>query len=251
MKPTLLIITAFLCMSVLNAQNNTSITSNEKLVYDVSYNMSDELKTQVARLTMETSPVTISGSPLIHLQCKALTYDKWNNYFKIRDLYESYVDSSNLKPFLFKKIANEGGNIQEYKYVYNYEEDKIIVSNKTTSKDQALKPEIKDIISTIYNLRNLDFTQLKTRETFPVKFLFEGQEYSLLVKLLGKGKIGAGPLGTKQCYKLAVGNSEEELKSRRQNIIWLTADAKKIPVEAILTIPLGSGHIKLISANGI
>src|SRR5690606_35477334 len=91
-----------------NSAQNNAIGSAEKLVFSASYNMSGVL-TDLAEVTMETSNVKTSKATLLRLKIPAATYSKWDNSFKIRELYESYVDSSNLVPYLYKRDINEGG----------------------------------------------------------------------------------------------------------------------------------------------
>ena len=95
MKFLLTIISIFLLISV-NAQNY-AVGNNEKLVYTASYNMSGILN-DIAQVTMETSTVKTSSATLLRLKCTATTFSKWDSFFKIRDLYESYVSSSSITP---------------------------------------------------------------------------------------------------------------------------------------------------------
>ena len=46
----------------------------------------------------------------------AATYSKWDNFFKINDLYESYVHPSSLKPYLYKRDISEGGYYKFMQY---------------------------------------------------------------------------------------------------------------------------------------
>ncbi|MBT8261125.1 MAG: DUF3108 domain-containing protein, partial [Bacteroidia bacterium] len=108
----LVIVLIFIAGFSLNSQNN-SIGTNEKLVFTASYNMSG-LLTDLAQVTMETKEVKTSKTTLLHLKCKARTYSKWDNFFKIDDTYESYVNVNSLAPYLYKREINEGGH---YKFM--------------------------------------------------------------------------------------------------------------------------------------
>ena len=85
----------------ISAQNN-AIAAGEKLTFTASYNMSGIL-TDLAEVTMETNEVKTSKSTLLKLKCTAVTYSKWDNFFKIRDLYESYVNPKTLTPYLYNR----------------------------------------------------------------------------------------------------------------------------------------------------
>ena len=115
----------------------SQIKPNERLVYSASYNMSG-LMTQLAQVTMETEMMETSKNTFLHLSCQAATFSKWDSFFKIRDLYESYVNPSTLKPSLYKRSINEGGYTKTEKYLFK-SDGKTIIS---TSKPQI---NLKDI----------------------------------------------------------------------------------------------------------
>ena len=119
------IILLFLSTLVINAQN-TAIGTNEKLTYTASYNMSGIL-TDIAQVTMQTSSIKTSKATLLRLKCNAATYSKWDNFFKIRDLYESYVNPKTLTPYLYNRDINEGGYFKAMKYTFSHK-------NKTVNK---------------------------------------------------------------------------------------------------------------------
>ena len=100
-----LILTISLFVSTLVFSQNNTIAAGEKLTFTASYNMSG-LLTELAEVTMVTSEVKTSKSTLLKLQCTATTYNKWDSFFKIRDLYESYVSPTTLTPFLYKRDIN-------------------------------------------------------------------------------------------------------------------------------------------------
>ena len=74
----------FLIISSLCYSQNNAVSSNEKLTFTAAYNMSG-LMTDLAEVTMETSPVKTSKATLLKLKCTATTYSKWDNFFKIVD----------------------------------------------------------------------------------------------------------------------------------------------------------------------
>jgi len=88
----------FLISYAIKSQNY-AFEAGEKLTYTASYNMSGIL-TDIAEVIMETSEAKTSKATLLRLKCTATTYSKWDNFFKIVDLYESYVNPKNLTPYL-------------------------------------------------------------------------------------------------------------------------------------------------------
>ena len=240
------------------AQNNT-FGDGEKLVFTASYNMSG-LLTDLAQVTMETSEVKTSKATLYRLKCKAQTYSKWNTFFKIDDLYESYVDPSTLKPYLYKRDINEGGYKKFVQYNYNRSAGTVkSLIRKFPSKggiwDQKntlnVSSNTRDIVSTIYHLRNLDIHKATVGSGDSFTILFDNKETKINFKLLGTETINTN-IGKKECYKLALSISGSDvLKGNNSNVLWLTADENKIPVYAKFRVAVGSGELRIKSATGL
>ncbi len=256
MYKTLCCIVIGLLITVLsNAQQNTSIGSNEKLVYKASYNMSG-LLTEIAQVSMETEIVKTKTSSLLHLKCIATTYSKWDNFFKIRDLYEAYVNPETLKPRLYKRNIYEGGYVKKVKYIFNHSKKTVsstISKGNGVEQKKTLKLNLgtNDLISTLYQIRNMDIAKASVGNTQKIRVLFDNKERDILLKYVGKESIGVTGMGTKECYKIIISTNEASLQGSEQNIIWLTADTKKIPVLIKFAIPVGTGKLELASAQGV
>ena len=113
MKSYVLIL--LITLPMMSFSQNKAVGSSEKLVFTASYRMSG-LLTNLAQVVMETSEVKTSTNTLLRLKCTGRTYSKWDNFFKINDLYESYVSPSTLKPYLYKKEINEGSYYKFMQY---------------------------------------------------------------------------------------------------------------------------------------
>lgn len=246
-------------ITTISFSQNTAIGLNEKLTFTASYNMSGIL-TDLAQVTMETSEVKTSKSTLLRLKCAATTYSKWDNFFKIRDLYESYVSPTTLRPYLYKRDINEGGYYKFMQYKYSHKSNTVESlkrkkrSNGTTyeeNKKITIGSSTIDIVTTIYQLRNLDLSKATVGKNYSFTVLFDNIEYKMSATYKGKETISTG-LGKKECHKLAIGiNNSKVLQGTNANLIWLTADANKIPVYATFKIPVGNGELKIKSASGL
>ncbi len=241
----------FLVSISLSAQNN-AIGFGEKLTYTASYNMSGILN-DLAEITMETSAVKTSKATLLRLKCKATTYSKWDNFFKIRDLYESYVSPKSLKPYLYNRDINEGGYQKSVKYTFSHKTKTVKTvqtkkkSNWTQKKTVPIGSDTKDIISTLYTLRTFDLSNLSSGTSKVFTILFDREEVKAKVTYLGKETISTA-LGKKTCYKLALGSVNSNTVNAT---LWLSADENKIPVYGKFKIPVGTGELKIKSATGL
>ncbi len=243
-----------IAVSTIKAQktSNTSIGENEKLVYTVSYNMSG-LLTNLAQVTMQTTRVNTGKSNYLRLKCNAATYSKWDSFFKIRDVYEAYVNPSSLKPYLYKRDINEGGYIKKEKYVYSHKRKtiKATMQKKKEPNTKTIKMSANtfDVVSTLYHIRNMDIDKAPVGTNQKVTILFDRKPQIVYLKLLGKETINTKTMGSKECYKIAINN--DALKGTNKNIIYLTADLNKVPVLIKFSIPAGTGQLSLTQASGL
>jgi len=254
----------FLCLAlgitvIATAQNNAFI-GGEKLTFTAGYNMSG-LMTDFAQVTMETSNVTTKNSTLLRLKCKATTYTKWDNFFKIRDLYESYVNPRTLTPYLYKRDINEGGHYKFVKYKFNHKSRTVQSLIRKKSKNfesgfwdrestNKINGGTKDIVTTIYHLRTLDIKKAKIGDSDTFTVLFDGEETKFRFTYVSKETINTN-LGKKECYKLRINLTNNNALKGNGNFLWLTADENKIPVYAKFKVAFGSGELKIKSATGL
>ncbi len=252
----------FFISTVVFSQNQVkAFKEGEKLVFTASYNMSG-LLTDLAQVTMETSEIKTSKNTLWRLKCTATTFSKWDSFFKIRDLYESYVNPRTLTPYLYKREIDEGGHYKFVKYNFNHRSNTVKSLRRQKSKnfesgfwdrnsEVNINTGTKDIVTTIYHIRNLDIHKANIGSTDTFTVLFDNKETKINLTLLAKETIST-KIGKKECYKLAISiNNSDVLKGKNNNLLWLTADENKIPVHAKFKIAVGNGELNIKSATGL
>ncbi len=246
-----LFVVTILCSTLSFAQ----IKPNEKLVYAASYNMGG-LLTQLAQVTMETEKMSTSKKDFLHLSCQASTFSKWDSFFKIRDLYESYVDPITLRPSLYKRSILEGNYTKVEKYIFKPDGKTVmttarIMKRPETQKTMTIGNATQDAISILYKMRTVDFSKLKVGQAKVFTIFFDEKEYPVTFKMMGKETIKAGNLGEKECYILSIAAKTKALKGKDKNLIWITTDGKRIPAQIKFSITVGTGQLTLSNATGI
>lgn len=253
MKRLLFILCSIFVFCSFTSEGYQTIKAGEKLIFAGSYNMSG-LMTQLAQVTMSTENVTTAKNTYLHLSCELSTYSKWDSFFKIRDVYESYVNPTTLKPSLYKRSIDEGGWTKKEKYVFKG-------NNVTSTSKKRNRPETQktftiggstqDVISLLYKVRTMDLSKFKEGQTQNLMIVFDEKQIPVTLKYMGRETVNAGNLGKKECYKLSIGAKTDALKGKDKNLMWLTADDKKIPALLKFSIPVGTGQLVLTSASGI
>lgn len=232
--------------------SNKYIKSGERLTFVASYNMSGVM-TDIAEVKMETSTVKTKTRELLRLKCTASTYTKWDSYFRVRDLYESYVDKSTLLPALFKRSIEEGTYKKELKYLFNRKANNAVSTlNKkgydNFKTDVAIDGNTLDIVSTIYKTRVLDFNSLQIGERVTHELIVDSAVQYVTVEYRGREFIDVANLGKRECYKLSVAFGGKEIENiKGGKYIWITADDDRLPALIKANIPVGAVQVKLSS----
>ena len=233
--------------------SSKSFKSGEHLSYQASYNMSGVLTT-FAEVNMKVATVKTSKNSYLHLKCTANTYTKWDNFFKIRDLYEAYVTPHTISPVLYKRDNNENGTIRKEKYIYkgNHIQATYVRGQSSEMKADFTVPNgTKDIVSTLYYIRNLPIENAKSGDQKDFNIVFDRKTKSTTLTFLGTETIST-ILGQKKCYKIGITLKKDNLlKGKADNIVYITADRNKVPVLIKFNIPVGSGQLKLTNAQNL
>ena len=241
-----------ICFSAFCLFANAQLSSKETLVYNGSYELSG-LMTNFAQLTMQSETMKTSKKSYLHLSFEVSTFNKWDSYFKIRDLYESYVDPATYKPSLYKRNIFEGGYTKTEKYTFNANRTLTSVSKRMTKPEQtktiSIGSNAVDVVSLIYKIRLVDFSKIKVGQAVPFTLVFDEKEYQVLIKKLGTETVSAGNLGRKECYKLAIAAKTDKLKGVNKNLIWISTDKSRIPCQIKFHIPVGVGQLTLAKAS--
>ena len=222
---------------------NNAFTYGEKLSYKISYGLIDA---GYAQLEVKRSETKVQSKSVYHIVGTGISTKTFDWFFKIRDRYESYVDSSELVPLLFKRNISEGGYKMKQNYVFDHQEQKV-----TTKKgDIQTQKHIQDMLSCFYYARTLKLNQLKTGDILTFNAFVDGETYPLKVKFIGKEviKIKAGKFKTlKFCPIVQTGRI---FKSSESLSVWISDDYNKVPLLAKAKILFGSLRMEMIEMEG-
>ena len=181
----------------------------------------------------------------------------WQSFFfKVDDNYESYFDKITGRPYQYVRKIDEGGYTKTEKYIFKPDGKTVLSTSKRKNKPETTKNftiggSTQDVVSILYKLRTLDFSALKAGQTKSFMIVFDEKEIPVVIKYMGNETVSAGSLGSKVCYKISIAAKTKVLKGTDKNLIWLTADAKKIPTLIKFSIPVGVGQLSLTSASVI
>ena len=224
--------------------SNSAFQTGEKLRYRVTYGFMDAGE---AVLEVKTTSKKGANRALHHVKGTGKTLGGFNAFYKVVDVYESYIDQKSIMPWYFNRDVNEGGyKINQY---YTFKQNYSKVNNG--KKDFEVPMGVQDMISSFYKARTLDFKDLTKGKTFSFKCFMDDETYDLKIKYVGDEEIKIRK-GKFKCHKFVpVVQTGRYFESEEDVQFWITADKNKIPVLVKAKIPVGTVKMHLVEWNGL
>ncbi|MBK8502070.1 MAG: DUF3108 domain-containing protein [Saprospiraceae bacterium] len=228
---------------------NSVFATGERIVYKIFYNWG------FVWIAAGEVVFTVSeNQEQYHLAAAGRTYKSYDWVFKVRDYFDSYVDKETLRPERTIRQVLEG-NYTLYDDVTFKHHQSVAISKKGKSIDKLSTDQISlnncthDILSSIYMMRNLDFTQKKEGTRLPMNIYLDRKIYSLDVVYAGKDETkrvkGLGKCKTLLFRpQLVVGNVFKDNDGMK---IWVSDDDNRIPL--MIESPISVGSVKVILSD--
>lgn len=225
----------------------TSFQHGERLTYKIYYNL-NFIWVPAGEVTFR---VFDEGNQF-HYQAKGETYDSYEWFFVAKDEYDSWVDKTTLLPNYSERSVNEGSYHIFEKISFNQAGKKMTVwrapkrgaaEEKTEHPVQA---DCHDILSTLYNLRNVDFGSQNPGFSVPYRVFMDKEEYPLKMNYLGKeSNTRVHKMGRYKTLKfqpqVIAGNV---FKEDAKMTVWVSDDANRIPL--LIESPVSVGSVKMV-----
>ncbi len=225
--------------------NNKSFQIGEKLRYRITYGIMD-----AGEAVLEVKSTTKKGAnrDLLHVVGTGRTLGTFSAFYKVHDVYESYLDKTGIFPWFFKRRVDEGGYKIEQDYTFKHDKLKV---NTSEGKEYTIPMGIQDMISSFYYARTMDFKNMKINQTFEFKCFMDGETWPLKVKYVGTEVIHIRK-GKFSCMKFVpVVQKGRYFKSEDDVNFWVTNDENRIPILVKAKIPVGSIKMHLVEWSGL
>jgi Protein of unknown function (DUF3108) len=135
--------------------------------------------------TFNTSLERFNGKTTYHCVGEGKTYPFFDNFFKVRDRYETYIDTATMLPIKFIRNVDEGGYKIYNNVTFNHGASTAVSTNGVFKTSSC----IQDVISSIYYARNIDFDKYKPEDKIPFDMFLDDEVYHLYIRYLGKETI--------------------------------------------------------------
>lgn len=217
----------------------------ETLEYDISWGL---MTVGHAWLKVDKL-VMIDGKPVYHITSRSKSAAFINNFFRVDDINEAWLDPETLKSFGYYKKIQEGG------YFYNewvlfdtpskiFRGERMNRKREITKFDGPLEGPVNDVLSAMYAVRVME---LKTGSALEIK-VNTRRNWAMTVKVLRAEKAKTD-YGKFKCYVVEPRVGDEGIfvpKKGKRMFVWLTDDNLRLPLILKAEIFIGSVTAKLV-----
>lgn len=225
---------------------NSSFRQSESITFKVFYTLAG-MYIGAGEAKFSVNLEKLDNIPVYHLVGDGKTYSFYDSFFKVRDRYESYIDTASLQPYKFIRNIYEGG----YKKYQTVSFDH--VSNKAVTNDGtfAVPNCVQDVISSIYYARNIDFNKYKVNDKIPFTMFLDNENYNLYIRYLGKETIKTkyGKFKAIKFKPLLVKGTIFEGGEKME--VWVSDDGNKIPLRIESPISVGSVKVDMMEYKNL
>ncbi len=238
-------------------QSDFAFQTGDKLVYNVAYNLGF-IWVDAGIVSFEVKSAFYKGKKVFHFFSEGKSLPAYDWFFKVRDVWQAYSDTSSIKPYVFKRNSSEGGYNVDNAYWFDYKKNKIYTSSENTNKKLEkdtfnLQPCLLDLVSSLYYVRNLDYTKYKYNDKIGLKFIVDNEIFDdLYARYLGVEIIELHDGRKFKCHKIRPYLVEGTMFTGGEDMtVWISTDGNNVPILVEAQVLVGSIMAELVEVKGL
>jgi hypothetical protein len=221
-------------------QINT-IADGESITLRIHYGF---LNAGTANLTAKKT--SYKGVPHLYVKGTGQTTGAVKAFFKVEDVYESYININTELPSFYVRNVNEGSYRQHLETVFNHSNNTLVLTDKKTpangSKVIKSAKGVQDMLSCFYYLRSKTPAELKVGSVINMNVWIDDEMFPFQLKVAGTENLDT-KFGTINCLKIIPSvKSGRVFKAKEGVVMWVSNDLNHIPV--LLKAELAVGSLK-------
>lgn len=210
----------------------TAFKPGEELKYNIHYGFINAGSIQL-KINKELKKIT--DQYLYSFYAHGRSNKGWDLFYKVRDYYQSYVDTATLLPVYASRNILEG-NYQSSEFIIFKRDDNIVISN---GQKYHVPNKIFDLLSAFYYARCLDAETIKFNKEIPFNTFFEKELFPVGVTITGRSVIET-KLGKFKCLIVRPKLIEGRIfKDQSDMTIYVSDDKNNIPIRIQTAIFIG------------
>jgi hypothetical protein len=251
LKPAFLMIT--LCGFSFTAENadpckirNTAFKADEEVRMKVFYSTLG-MYVGAGEAVFTSSLERYNGKPVYHLVGTGSTYSFFDGFFKVRDKYESYVDTTDLLPYKFIRNIDEGGYKKYNNVTFNHDVNTAVSTNGVFKVTDC----VQDVVSMVYYCRNINFDKYKVNDKIMFDMFLDDELFHMYIRYMGKETIKTryGKFNAIKIKPLLLKGTIFE--GGEKMTAWLSDDPNHVLLRAESPIAVGSIKVDMMGYKNL
>jgi hypothetical protein len=239
-----------LLSSFFSIGQESSYLPGEKVDYAIHYGV---VQGGIASLELKTD--TFKGKEVWHSVFIGKTTGMADAIFRVKDIYESYIEPESELPVFSIRNIQEGKYTKYNEVIFDHytRTDSAILTSDLTGIHITEKG-IHDILSCFYYLRNHhlpSYADLKRGDMITITTWFADELYPIRLKYLGTDDIKT-KVGRIKCLKFnPVTEVGRLFKTEDDMTFWFSADGNYLPVKVRFNIFVGAFVAEIVRYEGL
>ncbi len=225
---------------------NLAFEEGESIDFHVFYSVAG-LYVDAGTANFNVTTENMGNRPSYHVVGTGTSNPSYDWIFKVRDRYESFIDTATLQPLKFIRSIEEGG-FKLYENVTFNNQNNTAVSTKGVFKVPNC---VQDVLSSIYYARNINFDKYKEGDKIPFYMFLDNEVYSLYIKYMGRETVKT-KYGKFHAIKFKPLLVKGTLFSGGEKMtVWVSDDPNHIPLRIESPIVVGSVKVDMMGYRNL
>ena len=250
MEKRILFLLLFLPLFLISQNKGVPYQKQEYCKYKISFGL---INAGYGELTV-VDIVSQEGVFAYHIIGQGRTAPFFDWFFKVRDTYETYIDTSTKKPVVFNRNVYEGGHVIKQKYFFNHNKEEASFNNSQATviysayndKTYFIADSSQDMLSAFFFARTLDKKKVMKDSLFSINIFMDEEAYILDVRYLFN-EIISTKFGKIDCMVFQPRMQKGRVFAEEEKMrIWISDDLNRLLLKVETEIWAGTISAKLI-----
>lgn len=215
----------------------TAFQAPEELLFDIVWGGWGLSWVHAGEATLDLVPT--SNTKIWQIRSRAWGNSFFQSFYPVQDTVSSFINIRGIYPLRFQKTLHEGS--YRSRLVADYDQQKHLMKIRDTTL--SIDPFTHDVLSAFYYIRT---QPLSVGKSFELAAVSGRKKYTLKVFCLREETVEV-PAGKFPCFVVEPVLKDDGLfKAKGRLWIWVTRDARHLPVKMQSKIPVGSVKAELV-----
>jgi hypothetical protein len=204
--------------------------------------------------TLQVDNAILNGREVHHIRGYGRNTGLSRIFFKVEDIYETYMDKKKDIPYRFIRDINEGGHTRDIVVDFDHNKNLALVHDRkrNTKNTHPFPDGVQDMLSTFYYLRNhVESTNLKPGDYTDVDMFYGDESFKFRLKFLRKEVLRTKFGRVQTLVFRPYVESGRVFKEKESLTVWISDDDNKIPLRIVADLAVGSIRAELDEYKGL